>query len=272
MTLLGRHAMEFYTFRLFYLYLGLIFLYLVKRNNCYEVDSFSEFDTIQNGLGKYDYSENHNGLEEYEFEENLFEGPVEVGLDLPVSSWSRAKYVSNSHTIFKAGDKYKSYMQRFVNLFLKAVYSRKSTFTTDSSELIKLEFIVNSYELDLLQSFAKEGHQGVNMETVSDIFTSIFSQSAEENHTNYLDFLNIEWISFIISIFRDPTWMVMYSVLTMFGMTLWFAKTHSLRLAFFTLFLTIFFCGFGCNWMRMFEEREVKKYVNSLLHDGAPYH
>lgn len=288
MSFLSLHALDISGF----IFIFLIFFNLLALNNCYKVEGFSEFD-IDEGQNDWEELEEEYDVEPDDFNGMLYssvesisqhevseefpqlDGQFEVGLSEEVL-FTKEKYGSRKLKSDNIGRKDKSYMQRFVNLFLKAVNVKKSFLSSDSAEIIKLEFMINSYELRLLHNFGNSGEKsGVKMETVSDVFTSIFSQSAEENHKNNFDF-NIKWISmsfsFITSQFRNPEWTVFYSVWLMFVMTLWFAKTHSFRLAFFTLFLTIFFGGFGCNWIRMYEEKEVEKYVNDLLYDGAPYH
>lgn len=274
-------------------FICLILFNLVSLNNCYEVEGFSEFD-IDESQNDWDDLEEELGVEPEDFNGLLYSSvesvsQIEVSKQFPrldgqleenvlfrsTSGRSpKEKCGSRKPKSYNAGQKYKSYMQRFVSLFLKAINVKKSFLASDSAEIIKLEFMINSFEVRLLQNFGNSGEKGgVKIEDVSDIFTSIFSQSAEENRKNNFDF-NLEWMSFslITSVFRNPEWTVLYSVLLMFVMTLWFAKTHSFRLAFFTLLMTIFFGGFGCNWIRMYEEKEVEKYVNNLLYDSAPYH
>lgn len=293
--ILSLHALEINISR--FLFIFLILFNLVTLNNCYEVKGFSEFD-IDESQNDWEGLEEEFSVEPDDFNEMLYSSvelysqkdvseqfpqldgqfKLELSEEVLFRSTSgkspKEEYGSRKQKSYNAGQKYKSYIQRFVSLFLKAVNVKKSFLSSDSAEIIKLEFMINSYELRLLQNFGNNGEkQGVKIEDVNDIFTSIFSQSAEENRKNNFDF-NLEWlsISFITSPFRNPEWTVLYSVLLMFVMTLWFAKTHSFRLAFFTLFMTIFFGGFGCNWIRMYEEKEVEKYVNDLLYDGAPFH
>ncbi|XP_046670723.1 uncharacterized protein LOC124360827 [Homalodisca vitripennis] len=164
------------------------------------------------------------------------------------------------------------HMLKFVNLLRIAIESQNPI---DSVNLVKLEFLITENQLNILREFGKGGNDGPRLETVSDVLNQVFTQTDYGGSSkNTFNHKLLEWLqNAVLKILNSPEWMVVVSVSVMLLGTLWFFyKTHSYHQALFSVFLTIFFAGFGFTWIRMYEEKETERFHDSVIYGNAPYH
>uniref|UniRef100_A0A1B6EIG5 Chloride channel CLIC-like protein 1 n=1 Tax=Cuerna arida TaxID=1464854 RepID=A0A1B6EIG5_9HEMI len=246
----------------FYYALTIVFLNCILNTNCYSELGTNEIaDSEENTYNKYYPRMKPGWVDPFDM----------LGDNRDTGDLFTLGDVQNQQLKIRA-ELCHTHLLKFINLLRRAIESHNPT---DSVNLVKLEFIITEEQLKILKEFGKDGSNGPRLETVSEVLYKLFTTTdygrGSKNMSNYK---LLQWLqNAFVKIINSPEWTVVVSVSVMLLSTLWLVyKSHSYRLALFSVFLTIFFAGFGFTWMRMYEEKEAEVFHDSVKYGNAPYH